>query len=754
MWRSTWRSCGTATRDSAAFNKAYSEPAKLSSYAPIDRSPQSPSGSTSSRYQEDINLGDPPRSYYTHQPPAQRFLRRAHALLSPKVLLSGRGITVGGVLGSVVLLWIILNLSGTSSKTVIPPSKRPAGYNDKAYQLLYYPEHPNTCRFQEPGAGLTKDELEVYQSLQAALSSPHKKPHSRWQGGIKLDLPTSPAVLEHEGEVSERSHLGYKFGLDGNIHPIFSLLAWGEEKFAGMVQRRSESLEEAVSEYKKRYGRNPPRGFDKWWDYATKNNVLLPDEYDSIEDSLAPFRAFTRRDLLSRLEEAKSVRDTVILRHRRGTGTSAVYTAGLSENDYWTNRRSDGQLLLIPEEVRRVLPDFDIVFGLKDEPQVLSDWETKAKLYDLSAHNEKLPENSPLPYASSRLLFPNSCSPSTPLRQGLPEEPSHLAFISPESHRRAQDPCLHPYIADNHGFLIDEKGEWTNPVVRFGGKLLPLLCLSKVEGMTDLGGIPFEEEGFDLVSKDKTPWSSKDEKLYWRGQCTGLFKSKGHGHRWRQSHRARLHKMVNDPSTLKTVPVLLTNADSGEAKTEVFSPTQIREWGYDISLSGKAVQCDQEDGTCADMDQVFKFAPLDSQEKANNHKYLFDIDGNAWTSRFRRLMMSNSLVFKSTIFPEWNTDILPEWFAYVPIKMDYTDTPSVLAFFRGSPPEKGSGSSWPSFSAEKGLRDEVAKRMADNGRCWVERTWRKEDMVVYMYRFYLEWARLVHEDRGDLEMAD
>lgn len=29
-----------------------------------------------------------------------------------------------------------------------------------------------------------------------------------------------------------------------------------------------------------------------------------------------------------------------------------------------------------------------MVFGLKDEPQVLSDWETKAALFNLSAHHE------------------------------------------------------------------------------------------------------------------------------------------------------------------------------------------------------------------------------------------------------------------------------------------------------------------------------------------------------------------------------
>ncbi|KAG6858275.1 hypothetical protein C0991_003157, partial [Blastosporella zonata] len=29
------------------------------------------------------------------------------------------------------------------------------------------------------------------------------------------------------------------------------------------------------------------------------------------------------------------------------------------------------------------------------------------------------------------------------------------------------------------------------------------------------------------------------------------------------------------------------------------------------------------------------------------------LDGNGWSSRFKRLITSNSLIFKATIYPEW-----------------------------------------------------------------------------------------------------
>lgn len=42
--------------------------------------------------------------------------------------------------------------------------------------------------------------------------------------------------------------------------------------------RQSKTLAQATNVYKQRYGRNPPRGFDKWWEWAMENNVKIVDE--------------------------------------------------------------------------------------------------------------------------------------------------------------------------------------------------------------------------------------------------------------------------------------------------------------------------------------------------------------------------------------------------------------------------------------------------------------------------------------------
>lgn len=43
------------------------------------------------------------------------------------------------------------------------------------------------------------------------------------------------------------------------------------------------------------------------------------------------------------------------------------------------------------------------------------------------------------------------------------------------------------------------------------------------------------------------------------------------------------------------------------------------------------------------------------------------------------VLTQTSLVLKATVFPEWNSRILPEWFAYVPVKVDYSDLFSVMS---------------------------------------------------------------------------
>ncbi|GAA6063633.1 hypothetical protein JCM10212_002594, partial [Sporobolomyces blumeae] len=105
------------------------------------------------------------------------------------------------------------------------------------------------------------------------------------------------------------------------------------------------------------------------------------------------------------------------------------------------------------------------------------------------------------------------------------------------------------------------------------------------------------------------------------------------------------------------------------------------------------------------------------------------------------LMSTNSLVLKSTIFPEWYSGMIQPWLHYVPISTDYRDLWTVMAFFKGD--ENG-----------KGAHDQIAKEIAYAGKAWAEKHWRWVDMEIYMWRVLLEYARIMGRDDKNLNSMD
>lgn len=83
-------------------------------------------------------------------------------------------------------------------------------------------------------------------------------------------------------------------------HPIALLMQDAQSKFRTLMSRQSTSLDEAVREYKKRYARSPPKGFEDWYKFAKENNVKIIDEYDSLVKDLEPFWALSGEELRRR----------------------------------------------------------------------------------------------------------------------------------------------------------------------------------------------------------------------------------------------------------------------------------------------------------------------------------------------------------------------------------------------------------------------------------------------------------------------
>ena len=65
-------------------------------------------------------------------------------------------------------------------------------------------------------------------------------------------------------------------------HPIIILAQEGQARLDRQLDRQSKSLKDATAEYKRRYGKRPPSGFDKWYEMAAQNNATIIDDFDVI----------------------------------------------------------------------------------------------------------------------------------------------------------------------------------------------------------------------------------------------------------------------------------------------------------------------------------------------------------------------------------------------------------------------------------------------------------------------------------------
>jgi hypothetical protein len=86
------------------------------------------------------------------------------------------------------------------------------------------------------------------------------------------DIPTSKKkVLSHKQITPVKApgkHIYLSNGLlqvnEDGPHPIYELMEQAEKDWKRKLEQASTTLEQAVREYRRRYHRYPPKGFDLW----------------------------------------------------------------------------------------------------------------------------------------------------------------------------------------------------------------------------------------------------------------------------------------------------------------------------------------------------------------------------------------------------------------------------------------------------------------------------------------------------------
>lgn len=430
-------------------------------------------------------------------------------------------------------------------------------------------------------------------------------------------------------------------------------------------------------------------------------------------ESLLPYYGLPIDVLAERLKEVEKLVETYTLIVKDGK-VEIQWNDDYARNLWSSSRaRADDQANIL-EPFLHLLNDFRATFTIHDQPSIQLEAGPQKELVDAALAQSVVSHPNDVDHFHRD--WKKMCPDDSPLHRGEEEPHGTKSFIN--DHLPAMDPCTHPSIMAKHGMFLEVHDENSHPKPH--NTLYPVFALSKTALNGDILVTPFFRTGRHDVGYDPK-WSQKQGQMYWRGRPTGMEHNHGASSEWRHSQRERLHWLANSKSD-EGVEVMEPTDARGMAKMVTHSKQKLGEYYTNAKLVGGPWQCSSEDGSCDEMKAEIDFAQVESSDKANEYKYILDVsygpqstelivqlDGNAWSSRFPRLMSSFNVVIKSTVFPEWFSQMLPEWYAYVPVKVDYTDLYSVLNFFRGS--LKG-----------KGGHDEVARRIALNGQCWAEKS--------------------------------
>ncbi|GAA5893823.1 uncharacterized protein JCM6883_003648 [Sporobolomyces salmoneus] len=570
-------------------------------------------------------------------------------------------------------------------------------------------------------------------------------------------------------------------------HPISYLIQQASSNWDSMVLRQSQTLSQAVEEYTRRYGIRPPIGFDSWWRFAMENRVILVDEYDQIHEDILPFRSLSPSEFRRRSKELQTDKKGPWWKNSFGLGIKngqvKKFSGGGAEEG--GDGRVEDLMDILGEFSEMVPEDLELRFLKGDEPGVVVSGEAKerhlrfaeeGKFLSPAEAQETLEPTGFLPWDS--LCPPNSTArriaQSLPIDHRRPSPRSSLKSYVNLDHDKSMDFCDYPELRPLNGFT-----SWSGPRPYL---LYPLFSFTKTSYHSDLLVPHLSNDFYEEVGRDPTWEGKKENRVLWRGENLGSWFGKGEG--WRSSQRARLVALANSPHDEGSQSLIhFTSPSSSDSlRRASFPTTSLTSHYLDIAFSLPPIQCSSSstDQTCSSLlsdpslrwDSPSRGGKAMTKEEENQYKYVLDVDGNYVSGKWKRLMSSRSCVLKSTVWKEWWSKRIMPWYqfvffflflrfpffslltqphhstSYIPIKPDYSDLLDVSAYFIGQPDRDGLG------SHNHHDHDLEAKKIALRGREWANEHFREVDMAAYMFRLYLEYARLLHRDENDPNSMD
>ncbi|SCZ93839.1 BZ3500_MvSof-1268-A1-R1_Chr6-3g08919 [Microbotryum saponariae] len=492
-----------------------------------------------------------------------------------------------------------------------------------------------------------------------------------------------PATRASTPEHGQKSAGKRQSSVPDQPHPIHHLMQRAEQEWNEKVARQSRSFAEAIAKYHHRYDQPPPKGFEVWYAFAVENNVQMIDEYDSIYEKILPFAAIPQHVLKARADMSQN-REEFWLQHHGITinienmGKNVTARGPMMES---SKHRVDEVMKLIKDIVPLLPRDVNFTFTGHDIPWIVVGGEQKQKHIAAAIEKRYFGDDR------RRGGWASMCPPGSPLRRATPfdarmewKPPSGLTLI--ENHIDSMDVCHHPENQGLHGFTA-----WDGPRPAL---FFPMFSFTSSHLHNDLL-LPALEQYGRPVGPDPI-WSKKKKNEL----C-------GEVGRTNENITVAVSVSVDDKPNQPGNLTLHSAPASSWAKHY-----------FDFQFSGCAQQCGTQ-AMCRSFEAEHRWDAYMSEAQQNEYKYVLDVDGNGWSGRFHRLMASNSLVLKSTIFPEWYAERIQPWYHYVPVNVDHQDLYSIMAFFKGDLEGKGG-------------HDVSTEQIAMQGKEWTEGHWRWVDM--------------------------
>lgn len=550
-------------------------------------------------------------------------------------------------------------------------------------------------------------------------------------------------------------------------HPIDKLIADALRTQDALLEKRSTDLRSAATRYRVSRGRHPPPGFDKWVEYALKHDAVLVESFfDRIYKDLRPFWA------LEPWQTAKRAADWEhVVRVRGGKATPVGDTTGqVPWLKHWTDLVAD---------FAEYLPDVDMPINYMDEPRLLVPWEDIEKLvqkermwrkmtpldevvhewHGLRSLHGSSPSEPQQPYVPAWTTDVErywdhvrvTCPPDSPGRNISAITDFSLLPVFPEdldsgfsengyvrNHTAAMDPCYQPHLRGLHSTFVEPVSMRTTP------ELIPLFGGSKLSRNNEIL-IP----GAMYLTKDALysggrwhgqAWDRKTSSVTWRGVASG---GRHKQNNWMHFQRLRLIEMLNGTT--------VANLEDSGARAMSFQMPPAHYYDFPRRLEGRIGEwlskhadagftdllCFPRESNCSYLSDYFREVPRIPMDRQYINKFMPDVDGNSFSARYRGLLLSTSLPIKATIYAEWHDDRLQPWLHFAPMDNTLQDLYGILDYFTRD--EKGDG---------------AARLIAELGKSWAEKVLRREDMMLYVWRLLLEFARVCDENRDRLGWVD